>query len=50
MLIGFYLLYGIVLMETTELNPNSAIFLAIDIAAGVVSTVALTVANIAVKN
>jgi len=47
-LLGFYLFYGIILLETTELNPNSATFLAIDIAAGVVSTVVLTIANIAV--
>jgi uncharacterized membrane protein len=46
MILGFYLIYGIILMGTTSLNPNSTTFLVIDLTAAVVSTVLLTMADI----
>lgn len=46
MILGFYLIYGLILMETTSLNPNSTTFLVIDLTSAVVSTVLLTMANI----
>ena len=50
MMLGAYLLYGLILMDTTDLLPNSATFVAIDIAVSFASTLVLSIANIAVED